>query len=190
MYKRYLTRFLEVADASPIPVMIYNFPVVTAGQDLDSDTISTLAEHPNIVGVKLSCGNIGKLHRLATRFPTSEFAVFAGRSDVFLQGLLSNSGCVIGALVNIFPKLHRRLYTLFEEGKISDAFKLEEKFCHADWATGRIGGIGGIKTIVSENFGYGRMFVRNPLKPVDPATLKGNKYHADLVELIALEKSM
>lgn len=89
--------------------MIYNFPVVTAGQDLDSDTISTLAEHPNIVGVKLSCGNIGKLHRLTTRFPTSEFAVFAGRSDVFLQGLLSNSWCVIGALVNIFPKLHRRL---------------------------------------------------------------------------------
>lgn len=40
--------------------MIYNFPVVTAGIDLDSDVINTLAQHPNIVGTKLSCGQIGR----------------------------------------------------------------------------------------------------------------------------------
>jgi len=180
----------EVADASPIPVMIYNFPGVTAGQDLDSDTITTLAEHPNIVGTKLSCGNIGKLHRLTTRFPSSKFAVFAGRSDVFLHGLLSGSAGAITALVNILPKLHRQLHKLYEEGRISEAMKLQEKFCHADWATGRIGGIGGIKAIVSKDFGYGHNVVRGPLKAVDPATLQGNKYYADLEELIALEKSL
>ena len=37
--------------------MIYNFPTVTAGIDLDSDVIGALAAHPNIVGTKLSCGN-------------------------------------------------------------------------------------------------------------------------------------
>ncbi|KAF9466477.1 hypothetical protein BDZ94DRAFT_1251002 [Collybia nuda] len=180
----------EVADASPIPTMIYNFPVVTAGQDLDSDLIATLAEHPNIVGTKLSCGNIGKLHRLTTRFSSSEFAVFAGRTDVFLQGLLSGSAGVIGALVNILPKLHGRLYQLHVEGKLEEAMVLQGKMGHADWATGRIGGIGGIKAIVSKNFGYGETFVRGPLKAIDAASLTSNKYYAILEELIALERSL
>lgn len=170
--------------------MIYNFPVVTAGQDLDSDLLATLAEHPNIVGTKLSCGNMGKLHRLTTRFPSSKFTVFAGRTDVFLQGLLSGSAGVIGALVNILPKLHGRLLQLHAEEKLEEAMALQGKMGHADWATGRIGGIGGIKAIVSKNFGYGENFVRGPLKAVDTASLANNKYYAILEELIALEKSL
>ena len=46
--------------------MVYNFPTVTAGIDLDSDIILTLSDHPNIVGTKLSCGN----HRKA---PSNHF---------------------------------------------------------------------------------------------------------------------
>ncbi|RDB31004.1 putative 4-hydroxy-2-oxoglutarate aldolase, mitochondrial [Hypsizygus marmoreus] len=180
----------EVADASPIPVMIYNFPVVTAGQDLDSDTLAVLAEHPNIVGTKLSCGNIGKLHRLTSRFPSSEFAVFAGRTDLLLQGLLSGSAGTIAALVNILPKLHSKLYKLYEEGNIKEAMELQGKMGHADWAVGRIGGIGGIKAIISKNFGYGETFVRGPLKAVDPEKLEDHKHYSVLEELIALEKSL
>ncbi|KAF8240709.1 aldolase [Tricholoma matsutake] len=180
----------EVADASPIPVMIYNFPIVTAGQDLDSDTIGLLAEYPNIVGVKLSCGNIGKLHRLTTRFPSSDFAVFAGRTDVFLQGLLSGSAGTIAALANILPKLHATLYKLYQDGKIEEAMELQGKLGHGDWATGRIGGIGGIKAIISKNFGYGEKFVRGPLKAIDPASLQANKYYTVMEELVAMEKSL
>lgn len=180
----------KVADASPIPTIIYNFPVVTAGQDLDSDTISTLGEHPNIVGTKLSCGNIGKLHRLTTRFSSSTFAVFAGRSDLLLQGLLSGSAGAIAALVNVLPKLHVRLYQLYKEGNVKEAMELQGSMCHADWAIGRIGGIGGVKAIVSKNFGYGENFVRGPLKAADSERLKDNKYYAIIEELIVLEKSL
>lgn len=62
--------------------MVYNFPVVTAGLNLDSDIIGELAQHPNIVGTKLSCGTIGKLHRLTSTVPASKFATFPGVSDV------------------------------------------------------------------------------------------------------------
>ncbi|KAG6862041.1 hypothetical protein C0995_008229 [Termitomyces sp. Mi166 len=178
----------EVADASPIPVMIYNFPTVTAGQDLDSDTISVLAQHPNIVGTKLSCGNMGKLHRLTTRFSPSEFAVYAGRSDLLTQGLLSGSAGTIAALVNIVPKLHVKLFKLYQNGEVREAMALQGKFAHADWAIGKIGGIGGIKAIVSKNFDYGSPIVRGPLKTVDTERLHENEHYKIMDEIIALEK--
>ncbi|KAK1221081.1 hypothetical protein PQX77_016128 [Marasmius sp. AFHP31] len=180
----------EVADASPIPYMIYNFAVVTAGIDLDSDIIATLAAHPNIVGTKLSCGNIGKLHRLTSKFPSSEFAVFAGRSDFFTHGLLSGSAGTIAAGVNIAPKVHGKILKLFKDGKITEAMELQAKLGHADWAIQKIGGIGGVKAIVSENFGYGKNIVRRPLKSVAGDSLLGISHYKAMQELIALEKSL
>ncbi|KAJ7494597.1 hypothetical protein B0H11DRAFT_2002525, partial [Mycena galericulata] len=180
----------EVADASPIPYMIYNFPVVTAGIDLDSDVIGTLAQHPNIVGTKLSCGQIGKLQRLVSTFPTTEFAVFAGRSDFFYTSLLCGSAGVIGALVNVLPKVHGKLLKLQQEGNFKEAMELQAKLGHADWAMQKLGGISGVKAVVSKNFGYGVPHVRGPLKPLAIDALVGNKYAATVEELIALEKSL
>ena len=53
--------YLAVAEASPIPVMIYNMPGNTAGLDLDAETVITLSAHPNIIGMKDSSGNVAKL---------------------------------------------------------------------------------------------------------------------------------
>ncbi|KAF7330487.1 hypothetical protein MVEN_02488100 [Mycena venus] len=180
----------EVADASPLPYMIYNFPVVTAGIDLDSDTIATLAQHPNIVGTKLSCGQIGKLQRLASTFPSTEFAVFAGRSDFFYTSLLCDSAGLIGALVNVLPKVHNKLLKLHQEGNFKEAMALQAKLGHADWAMQKLGGISGVKAIVSKNFGYGVPNVRGPLKSLPIDSLVGNKYANTVEELIALEKSL
>ncbi|KAJ7674191.1 hypothetical protein B0H17DRAFT_1161796 [Mycena rosella] len=180
----------EVADASPLPYMIYNFPVVTAGIDLDSDTIAALAQHPNIVGTKLSCGQIGKLQRLASTFPPTEFAVFAGRSDFFFTSLLCGGAGVIGATVNVLPKLHGRLLKLHQAGEFKEAMELQAKLAHADWAIQKLGGISGVKAIISKNFGYGVPHVRGPLKPLAADALVGNKYAATVEELIELEKSI
>ncbi|PPQ65288.1 hypothetical protein CVT26_000248 [Gymnopilus dilepis] len=180
----------EVADASPIPTMVYNFPVVTAGMDLDSDILATLASHPNIVGTKLSCGNIGKLHRLASTFSPSEFAVFAGRSDTFWHGLNAGGAGTIAALVNVVPKLHGQLYKLFLEGNAKEAMALQGKLGHGDWAASKIGGIGGIKAVISKNFGYGQPHVRAPLKAVDVESLENHKYYQALADLIAMEKEL
>lgn len=170
--------------------MIYNFPTVTAGLDLDSDTITTLAEHPNIVGVKLSCGNIGKLQRITSRIPSSEFAVYAGRTDTFLPGLNADSAGTIAALVNLLPKLHGRLYQLFKEGNHKEATLLQGKLGHGDWAASKVGGIGGIKAVISQNFGYGQPTVRSPLKAVNADNLSENKYYKTLLELIELEQGL
>ena len=170
--------------------MVYNFPVVTAGIDLDSDIIGTLAEHPNIVGTKLSCGNIGKLQRLTSRFFSSDFAVFAGRSDTFLHGLNAGSAGGIAALVNLVPKIHAKLYRLFLEGETTEGMDLQVKLGHGDWAASKVGGIGGIKAVITANWDYGSPKVRGPLKEVSLENLQANKYYKVLFELIELEKSL
>lgn len=163
-----------VADTSPLPYMIYNFPTVTAGIDIDSDIISALAAHPNIIGIKASCGNLGKIQRVITQTSEQGFATFAGKSDVFLHTLLSGGAGVIGALVNVAPKAHAKLYKLFLEYRktknaeyLELAFSLQSKISLADWAVSKIGGIGGIKAIISKEFGYGTGAVRGPLREVN-----------------------
>jgi len=79
--------FADVARLSPVPVVIYNFPGVCNGVDLDSDLIADLArEHANIVGVKLTCGSVAKIVRLAAELPSDRFAVFGGQSDFLIGG--------------------------------------------------------------------------------------------------------
>ncbi len=169
--------------------MIYNFPTVTAGIDLDSDTIATLAAHPNIVGIKLSCGNVGKLHRLTSSLSSSEFATFPGKSDVFFQSLMSGGAGVIGALPNIAPKLHVKLLRLFDEKKFDEAVKLQALLGKADWELGKLGSIAGIKAIVANRFEYGAPYVRGPLVPLKSDDVQATKI-PDLDNLINIEKTV
>lgn len=61
---------------------------------------------------------------------------------------------------------------------------------HADWAVKKIGGIGGIKAVISKDFGYGGLRVRGPLRAVGLEGFKENKYYDTLLDLIAQEKSL
>ncbi|KAG1735832.1 hypothetical protein EDB19DRAFT_1723742 [Suillus lakei] len=177
----------EVADYSPLPYMVYNFPTVTAGIDLDSDIILTLSEHPNIVGTKLSCGNVGKLHRITSVKPPSEFCTLAGVSEVLLQGLLSGSAGAIAALPNLVPKLHMKMYALYQAGKIDEAMKIQSQLGQGDWATRKAGGVGAMKALIAKHFGYGETHVRRPLMAV---TQLSGTYVDKLEELIASEKTL
>ncbi|CVK96662.1 related to dihydrodipicolinate synthetase [Fusarium mangiferae] len=126
--------FKEVAAASPIPIVIYNFPAVTSSIDLDSDQLATLASEPNIVAVKLTCGNVGKLARLTALFSHEQFGVYGGSSDYLLPTLHSGgSGCVTG-MGNIFPSSTAGVYDLWKAGKIDEANKLQGLVAHAEWA--------------------------------------------------------
>lgn len=157
--------------------------------DLDSDTLSALALHPNIVGTKLSCGQIGKLARLATRHEQSNFSPFIGRSDVFLPALLAGGAGGIMALVNLAPRVHCRLFAAWIRGDFVEAKRLQDILVHADWAIGKIGGIPGLKAFVSEEFGYGTGAVRGPLSLANESILTAD-YTSALRDLAALEKSL
>lgn len=129
-----LAYYREVADASPIPIVIYNFPGVTGGIDVDSDHIAALAEHPNIVAVKLTCGNVGKVVRLASKFSPSQFGVYGGSADYLVPTLEGGGvGCVTG-MGNVFPRATAAVYDLWRDGKKDEAKKLQELVGNAEWA--------------------------------------------------------
>ncbi|KAK5700578.1 hypothetical protein LTR97_005095 [Elasticomyces elasticus] len=115
----------EIAAKSPLPIVIYNFPGVCNGVDIESDVMAALArEHKNIVGVKLTCASVGKITRLAAEFNNSEFAIFGGQSDFLLGGMAVGSAGCIAAFANVFPKSIKRIYDLYKEGKHEDAMKI------------------------------------------------------------------
>jgi dihydrodipicolinate synthase/N-acetylneuraminate lyase len=116
-------RFLaDVAAKASLPVVVYSFPGVTNGVDIDSDTIETIVRasaaafpngRSNVVGVKLTCAQVGKITRLTAAFVLGEFAVFGGQSDFLIGGLSV-------AFANIAPKTIAQIYRLYKEGKVDE----------------------------------------------------------------------
>lgn len=185
--------FNEVADASPIPILIYNFPAAASGIDFSSDTISTLAKHPNIVGCKLTCGNTGKLARIAAATdavtpsnPGSGFMCMGGSTDFTLQTMIVGGSGVIGGMANIAPKASVRLIEFYAKGKLAEAQKLQAVVARGDWAA-ITGGVIGTKSALETYFGYGG-YGRKPLPRVSKD--EAARYAASFKELVDLEKSL
>jgi 4-hydroxy-2-oxoglutarate aldolase len=125
--------YSAIAKASPLPIIIYNFPAVCNGLDLDSDVIAVLAqEFPNIVGVKLTCGSVGKITRLSATFQPERFAIFGGQSDFLVGGLAAGSAGCIAAFGNIFPKTVVKIFDLWKMGKHDQALALQRISAHAE----------------------------------------------------------
>ncbi|KIW00563.1 uncharacterized protein PV09_07917 [Verruconis gallopava] len=128
--------FSDVAARSPLPIILYNFPAVCNGVDLDSDTIAEIASaHENVVGVKLTCGSVAKIARLAATFPPSRFAAFGGQSDFLLGGLAVGSAGCIAAFANVMPRSVARLYELWRTGKQDEALALQKVLSLAEAPT-------------------------------------------------------
>lgn len=117
--------FDQVAAQTQVPIVIYNFPGVCNGVDLDSAFITAMVQkHSNIVGVKLTCGSVAKIARLAAVLPKDRLAVFGGQSDFIIGGLSSGSSGCIAAFANVFPKAISRIYALYQDGKMNQALSL------------------------------------------------------------------
>lgn len=184
----------------PLPIIIYNFPGVTSGIDLDSDLMSNLAAaNTNIVGCKLTCGNMGKLQRLAhdpRLQPSSSssasspkgFAAFAGKTDFMLPGLVAGSHGVIAATANLVPAAHVHMLKLYDEGRLPEAQALQTRFSRADWALVQLG-VAGLKAALDRYYGYGGGRSRRPLGFVEASRFDGD---ADVVlrDLVDLENSL
>ena len=163
-----LDYFTDVASASPIPIIIYNYPGAVAGVDLDSDAIITLAKHPNIRGCKLTCGNTGKLNRIAhavnAATPSSEnsgWMCMGGSADFTLQTLIAGGSGIITGLGNIVPRACVKVYDLYGQGKVEEAQKLQAIVARGDWGV-IAGGVAGTKSAMISHYGYGG-YARRPL---------------------------
>ncbi|KAK6211088.1 dihydrodipicolinate synthetase [Colletotrichum tabaci] len=187
--------FNAVADSSPIPIIIYNFPGAVGGLDLSSDVIVQLSQHPNIVGVKLTCGNTGKLNRVVastrklTKSPNAEapeFLVLAGSADFSIQSLVAGGHGILAGLANIAPKACIRTIELYQEGNHLEAQYMQEIVSQGDW-TAIQGGVVGVKAGLQAWLGYGGV-ARSPLPK--PTTEQMAKWKEGYRDLVVLEKSL
>ncbi|KAJ9269220.1 hypothetical protein DTO212C5_4715 [Paecilomyces variotii] len=133
--------FADIAAKAELPVVIYNFPGVTNGVDIDSDTITAIVRDSastnpsgisNVVGVKLTCASVGKITRLSATFPPEQFSIFGGQSDFLLGGLSVGSAGCIAAFANVFPKTISHIYSLYKQGKTAEALDLHRKAALAE----------------------------------------------------------
>ncbi|KAJ5387965.1 hypothetical protein N7509_010506 [Penicillium cosmopolitanum] len=171
--------FVDIATTSLVPVIIYNFPAVSGGIDMDSDLIvQIIKSSANICGVKLTCANVGKLTRVIAqissqsfqqeypRSSTTPFRAIDGFIDFLLPSISVGSAGAISGLPNIAPKSCVKLWNLCQDPKsIKEASELQNLIALADGVALKIG-IAGMKKLLHRNFGYGDR-PRLPLLPMD-----------------------
>jgi 4-hydroxy-2-oxoglutarate aldolase len=165
-----LSHFQRVADASPLPIVLYNMPGSTAGLDLGAQIVLTLAAHPNIVGVKDSAGDMAKLAEIIEQVP-EDFAVFAGSAGYLLPALSVGASGAVAALANVFPRQVCRLQELFIQGQIEQAQRLQRRLAPANTAVTSTYSVPGLKAALELIFGYGGR-PRSPLQPLGEAESK------------------
>jgi len=156
--------YVAVADASPIPVMLYNMPGNSAGIDLDAATVLALAVHPNIIGLKDSSGNVAKLSEVVAG-ARPDFVVLAGSAGFLLPALVIGARGAVAALANIAPRECLRLMQLFEEGKLKEARALQGRLVAANTAVTSGYGVPGLKVALQFVAHYGGE-PRRPLAPL------------------------
>jgi len=185
--------FTQVADESPLPIILYNYPGAVAGIDMDSDLLIRLAKHPNIVGTKFTCGNTGKLTRvaLATNAKTpfsdgSGYMAFGGMCDFTAQTLVSGGSGIIAGGANVMPKVCVKIWNLYSEGKRDEAFEMQKILSKGDWVLTKAA-IAGTKSAIQSYYGYGG-HPRRPLKRLDE--FKTNAVKEGIEEVMKLEKTL
>lgn len=109
--------FLTVADASPIPIVLYNFPQMT-GIDLDAETMAKAAEHKNIAAIKESSAELSKIEALRKALLPG-MPLLVGASAKFDECLLRGADGGILAIANALPNSACRILEKFSAGDIA-----------------------------------------------------------------------
>ncbi len=137
------THYLRVADASKVSILLYSVPQYT-GVSLLAATVGRLAEHPNIVGMKDSSGDMSLFADLIAMTP-DDFSVFVGSAPTLLTALSLGAVGGILAVANVLPAACNRLYQLYHEGKIEEARKMQFKINPLAKAVTSKYGVAGLK---------------------------------------------
>jgi len=185
----------EIAEKSPVPVFVYNYPGASGGIDLDSDLISSLAQHPNIIGCKFTCGNVGKITRIASVVASSSFIsshpkskpeitdrflVLGGFTDFVTPSIFADAHGAITGLANVAPYACVRLFELSMKLKAKASSSSSDKDSDINLLRETlnlqgiiaqadrvlaVGSINGTKYVVKKIHGYGGA-PRLPLPPI------------------------
>ena len=155
--------YVRVADASPIPVSIYNMPANTM-VDMSAELIIRLSEHPNIAGVKDSGGNLAKLGQIL-KAARPGFQVLAGSAGFLYPALCLGAIGGVLALANIAPKQCCEILECVKRGRHEEARALQLRLIAANTAVTSQFGVPGLKASMDMIGMYGGS-PRSPMLPL------------------------
>ncbi|MDE3090469.1 MAG: dihydrodipicolinate synthase family protein [Chloroflexota bacterium] len=160
-----INHYRAIADASPIPTIIYNMPGAT-GIDIDAATVIELAQHPNIIGIKDSSGNVAKFADII-RAVRSDFSVIAGSGSYFYPALCIGAKGAVAALANVAPRECLAIYAAFRAQQHDQARELQLRLIRLNAAVTTRWNIPGLKAALEElQQGFYGGPSRLPLRPL------------------------
>src|SRR3954468_6410935 len=159
----FVRHYTAVADASPVPVLLYNFTAVT-GVNLQPAAVARLATHPNIVGMKESGGDVAQVADLVSLTPP-DFVVLAGAAATLYPMMCVGASGGILALANALPEPCVRLFELAKAGRHDEAIALQRELVPVARLLGAMQGVPGLKAALNL-LGYDVGAPRPPLQPL------------------------
>jgi len=159
----YIRHYRAVADASPIPVLLYSVPIFT-GITLETPEIVTLSEHPNILGIKDSSGSVQRLGEVVAG-ASPDFQVLTGAAPVVYPALSIGVRGAVLALAAALPEACVELFEYAKHGEHAHARELQLKLVTASKKILSAQGIAGLKYAM-ELRGYQGGAPRLPLQPL------------------------
>ncbi|WP_395051368.1 4-hydroxy-tetrahydrodipicolinate synthase [Flavobacterium sp.] len=157
--------FKAVAEASPIPVILYNVPSRTGSNVLPATVIRLANDFKNIVAIKEAAGDIIQAMQLLKNKP-KDFLVLSGDDMIALPMVLAGGSGVISVIAQGFPKEFSEMMRLGLNRKVDDAFKLQYLFSDCIDMIFEQGNPAGIKQVF-QSLGIADNTVRLPLVKVD-----------------------
>jgi 4-hydroxy-2-oxoglutarate aldolase len=158
--------YLAVAEASPIPIIIYIMTAYT-GVDLPSSVVADLSTHPNIAGVKDSAGNAVKFAEMVAN-SAPDFAVLAGSANFLYPALCLGAKGGVLALADIAPTQCAEVRDLFMQGEHEAARAAQFNLLAPNAAVTTRFGIAGLKAAM----GMIGLETSDPRPPMLPATVE------------------
>lgn len=164
----FVRHYRAVADASPVPVLLYNFPA-GFGVDLPAGAIQEIAAHPNVIGIKQSGGDLGKIAddvAMARGLPRP-FAVLCGAAPILHAAVLAGAAGGILAVACVVPDLCVELFELARAGRHDEARELQRRLTPLAKSVTSVYGVPGLKAAL-DLAGYAGGPPRSPLAPAPP----------------------
>ncbi len=161
-FVRYYT---AVADASPVPVLLYNVSMFT-GVNLLPDAAGRLSAHPNIVGMKESNADVVQLADTIARTP-EDFVVLGGSAPTFYHALCAGADGGVLAISGVVPDLCVELFDLVRAQRHAEALALQRRLTPLGKLLGAMTGVAGLKYALDQ-IGYVGGPTRPPLGTVAP----------------------
>jgi 4-hydroxy-2-oxoglutarate aldolase len=157
-----IEHYHRVADASPVPILIYSVPVFT-GVTVEAEVTAQLAEYPNIIGIKESSGSVERAAQIARSVPPS-FSLLVGSASTLVASIGVGAHGGVLALATAFPDPCSQMYRAAHAGHAAEAQALQDKLDPASRRIAQAFGPPGLKYAM-DRLGYRGGSPRPPLLP-------------------------